>query len=181
MSATGRLELLRLTINVIGTPVQQGSKTAGVTKNGRGYTRENNAKKLRPWRAEVAGTIADAMTATGWTTLDAPAEVTITFFHPRGTGHYGTGRNAGRLKPNAPTWKSTAPDIDKLTRAILDAITTSGALRDDARVARLVVEDRWADAASGARITIAPLEPVPAVPQGEGSAAGTEPSPSRGA
>lgn len=163
--------MTELRVNVIGTPVQQGSKT-GYVVNGRAILTENNKKKLRPWRAEVAACVKDAMTATGWTTLDAPAEVTITFFHPRGVGHYGTGRNAGRLKPSAPTWKSTAPDIDKLTRAILDAITTSGALRDDARVARLVVEDRWADAAAGARITIAPLELVPAASQGEGNAAG---------
>jgi Holliday junction resolvase RusA-like endonuclease len=98
-----------------------------------------------------------------WTTLDDPCEVAITFHHPRPAAHYGTGRNAGTLKPSAPTWKGTAPDIDKLTRAVLDALTASRVIRDDARVARLVVDDLWADAATGARITITPLDSSPAV------------------
>jgi Holliday junction resolvase RusA-like endonuclease len=151
-----------LTIHVIGTPVPQGSKVAN--RHG-GGVRDSNAKKLKPWRAEVAGVVADTITTTGWTTLDEACEVEITFFHARPAGHYGTGRNAGVLKPSAPWWKSTAPDIDKLTRAILDALTTARAFRDDGRVARLVVEDRYADQATGARITVRPLattDPSPA-------------------
>lgn len=151
-----------LVVNVIGSPVQQGSKTAGVAKNGKPYLRDSNDKNLRPWRAEVAGCVNDAMTTTGWTMLDEACEVVISFFHPRPGSHYGTGRNAGILKQSAPYWKSTAPDIDKLTRAVLDALTTSRAIRDDGRVARLVVEDRWANAATGARITVRPLNPSPA-------------------
>lgn len=143
-----------LTINVVGTPVPQGSKVANRFGHG---VRDANATKLKPWRAEVAACVTEVVADTGWATLDDPCEVVITFFHPRTKSHYGTGRNAGRLKPSAPAWKSTAPDIDKLTRAILDALTTSQAIRDDARVARLVVEDRWADAATGARITISSL------------------------
>lgn len=143
-----------LTINVIGTPVAQGSKVANRHAPG---VRDANAKKLKPWRAEVAGVTADTMQAVGWKTLDEPCEVAITFYSARPGGHYGTGRNAGVLKPNAPVWKATAPDIDKLTRAILDALTTSQAFRDDGRVARLVVEDLYADHATGARITITPL------------------------
>jgi Holliday junction resolvase RusA-like endonuclease len=116
------------------------------------------------------------MHATGWETLDGPIEINLAFFHLRPAGHYGTGRNAGVLKPSAPYWKSTAPDIDKLTRAILDALTDARAIRDDARVARLVVEDRWADAAAGVRIVVAqlaapaPTQPVPsAAEQPEGA------------
>lgn len=165
-----------LTIDVIGDPVQQGSKTAGVAKNGRPYLRDSNGKKLKPWRGEVAGSIAEAMSATGWTTLDGPAEVSIVFYIERTANHYGTGRNAGILKPSAPVWKSTMPDIDKLTRAVLDAITTSKALRDDARVARLVVEKRYADAATGARITITPLDPSPAAGASPVATAGEAPT-----
>jgi Holliday junction resolvase RusA-like endonuclease len=151
--------MTELTIHVIGTPVPQGSKVANRFGHG---VRDANAKKLKPWRAEVAGVVADTMRSTSWVTLDGPIEVVIAFFHPRPAGHYGTGRNAGVLKPTAPRWKATAPDIDKLVRAILDALTTSRAIVDDARVTRLVVEDLWADAATGARITVRPLNSVPA-------------------
>lgn len=161
-----------LTINVVGSPVQQGSKVANRFGGG---VRDTNAKKLKPWRAEVAGTVAQAMTDTGWTTLDGPIEVELTFFHHRPAGHYGTGRNAGILKPSAPYWKATAPDVDKLTRAILDALTDSRAIRDDARVARLVVEDLWANAATGARITVRSLIPSPADASSPVRAAGEAP------
>lgn len=152
-----------LTVNVIGIPQQQGSKKGYYNPQiGRVQITETNKAKLKPWRAEVTGCVAQAMADTGWTTLDEPVEVEIAFYHPRPKGHYGTGRNAGVLKPTAPEWKSTSPDIDKLTRAVLDALTASRVFRDDARVARLVVEDRWADAATGARITVRALAPTPA-------------------
>lgn len=148
-----------LTIHVIGIPVPQGSKVAN--SFGRGV-RDTNATKLKPWRADVAGTAGDTARAAGWVTLDAPALVEITFYMPRLAGHYGTGRNVGRLKPSAPWWCSVKPDVDKLARAILDALTDAAVLRDDARVARLVVEKRYADAATGARITITTLSTTPA-------------------
>jgi len=143
-----------LTVHIIGTPVPQGSKVANRYGHG---VRDANANTLKPWRADVADQTAATMQTTDWQTLDGPIEVHLTFFHPRPGHHYGTGRNAGHLKPSAPRWKATAPDIDKLARAILDALTAARAIHDDARVARLVVEDLWADAATGVRITVAPL------------------------
>ena len=146
-----------LTINVVGTPAQQGSKTAGVSKEGKPDLRDNNPGQLKPWRAEVAGCAEAAARDASWETLTGPTEVTIGFYQARPASHYGTGRNAGKLKPSAPTWKATAPDVDKLVRAVLDALTTSRTIHDDRIIARLVVEDRYADAATGARITIRPL------------------------
>ena len=143
-----------LTVYVIGTPVAQGSKVANRYGHG---VRDANAKTLKPWRSEVAGCVEQAMRETGWQTLDEPTEVRIRFYHQRPASHYGTGRNAGKLKPSAPTWKATAPDADKLARAVLDSLTSSRAVRDDSRVARLVVDDLWSNAATGARITIRPL------------------------
>lgn len=145
----------QLIINVLGTPVAQGSKVANTY--GRGV-RDTNAETLKPWRQEVAAATVEAMREQGWTTLDDPCEVAIVFHHRRGQGHYGTGRNAGTLKPTAPVWKHTSPDVDKLARAVLDALTAARAYRDDARVARLIVEDRWADSATGARIILTPLD-----------------------
>ncbi|NGZ99659.1 RusA family crossover junction endodeoxyribonuclease [Nocardioides sp. W3-2-3] len=151
-----------LTVHVIGTPVQQGSKVANRFGGG---VRDSNAAKLRPWRAEVAGSVAAVMQHTGWATLDGPIDVTLAFFHQRPSSHYGTGRNAGVLKASAPRLEGHgARHRQSLTRAILDALTDSRAIRDDARVARLTVEDRWADAATGVRITVAPLTDTPAPP-----------------
>lgn len=150
-----------LTIFVIGVPVPQGSKVANSFGNG---VRDTNAKKLKPWRADVSGCALDAAEKAGWDTLDHPCQVDITFYMPRNPSHYGTGRNAGIRKTRAPFWCHVKPDLDKLTRAILDSLTDAAVIRDDSRVVRMNVEKRYADAATGARITVTPINPSPAVP-----------------
>jgi Holliday junction resolvase RusA-like endonuclease len=37
------------------------------------------------------------------------------------------------------------PDIDKLTRAVLDGLTDGGLISDDARVVRLMVDEVYGD------------------------------------
>lgn len=163
-----------LTVTVTGRPVQQGSKVANRFGHG---VRDANAKTLKPWRNEVSGCVAAAMSDTGWATLDGPIGIELTFTHPRPAAHYGTGRNAGVLKPAAPIWKATAPDVDKLTRAILDSLTDARAIRDDARVARLVVDDLWADDSPGVHIVVYPLtDTAPAAASSPPSAAGAAPT-----
>ena len=53
-------------------------------------------------------------------------------------------RNAGVLKDSAPGGKATAPDLDKLCRALGDALTQSGVLRDDALIVEWVARKQWA-------------------------------------
>lgn len=156
-----------LVVNVEGTPIPQGSKTVVPARGKRRATlRDANAHELHAWRDHVADTTRRHMDTywhhgnRGWTQLDGPCHVEITFYHPRPQNHYRTsrGRPTRQIKPNAPTWKPTSPDLDKLARAILDALTAAGAYRDDARVARLILEDRYADGpTTGARIILAPL------------------------
>lgn len=72
--------------------------------------------------------------------------VILTFYFPHNKGHYGTGRNAGKLKPSAPigcTYK-VKPDLDKLVRAVLDCGT--GILWvDDAQVVHLTCQKEWSE------------------------------------
>ena len=118
-------------IFVPGIPAPQGSKR----HVGRGIMVESS-KALKPWRSTVVATVVEA----GWEpVLHGPVEVILHFTFPRPKGHYGTGRNADRLKPTAPEHHTVKPDADKLARAVLDALVQSGALRDDSQVARLRV------------------------------------------
>jgi crossover junction endodeoxyribonuclease RusA len=49
-------------------------------------------------------------------------------------------------------------DIDKLERAILDALTFAGVWRDDSQVVALAAEKRWADGqAVGVRVVVEPI------------------------
>lgn len=114
---------------VPGIPQQKGNIIKG--KWG-GYHDTN--KKLRPWMQQVVTTITEA----GWEPiLHGPVCVDITFVFPRPKAHYGSGRNANVLKAAAPLWHTKAPDLDKLIRSILDALTEAGVVTDDGQVCRV--------------------------------------------
>lgn len=157
-----------LTIDVIGTPAPQGSKRAFVV-NGRAVMAESS-KKVKPWRQDVK----TAAFNTDRDSLIGPLRVEITFYLPRPGYHYGTGRNAGVLKATAPAYVDKKPDVDKLLRSTLDGLKEAGVYRDDAQVAIATGVKRYANAATGARITITPLEacPVPSPAVGSPTAAG---------
>ena len=69
----------------------------------------------------------------------------MVFTFERPASHYGTGRNAGRVKDSAPDWPDTkwTGDIDKLTRAVFDSLTAGGVIEDDARVVEAAVSKAW--------------------------------------
>jgi Holliday junction resolvase RusA-like endonuclease len=143
-----------LTVNVVGTPAPAGSKRAFVV-NGRARMQESS-KKVRPWWQAVAGAAQEAL-PDDWETITGPVGVDIVFYLARPGYHYRTGSHAGELKPNAPSWADKKPDTDKLERTVLDALKAVGVYRDDCQVADLRGVKRYADAATGARITITPL------------------------
>jgi Holliday junction resolvase RusA-like endonuclease len=163
-----------LTVNVIGTPAPQGSKRAFVV-NGCAVMTESS-KKVKPWRQDVAAAVQAAMAThwtydcptddcpctgaehLGWVVPAGPVRVDITYYLPRPRYHYRTGKHANELRPNAPTYVDKKPDKDKLDRATYDALTASGAIRDDAQIAAGDTVKVYADAATGARITIRPLD-----------------------
>lgn len=71
--------------------------------------------------------------------ITGPVGLSVTFTLPRPQSHYGTGRNAHRLKPDAPAWPTGhgTGDWEKLARIIGDAWQTkggAGVLADDAQI-----------------------------------------------
>ena len=128
-----------LTFHVVGVAAAQGSKKYV----GHGRMVESS-KAVGPWRESVRAAALAAM-GDDWTPLDGPLHVAIAFHLPRPKGHYGTGRNAGVVKPSAPRYPAGKPDIDKLTRAILDAVTSAGAWRDDSQVVQLRANKVWSE------------------------------------
>jgi len=55
--------------------------------------------------------------------LAGPIKVDCHFYFGYLKTHYGTGRNAEKLKPSAPKCQDTKPDRDNLDKFILDALT----------------------------------------------------------
>jgi Holliday junction resolvase RusA-like endonuclease len=114
----------RIGIRVYGTPITQGSKT----KNRFGM-HDDNAKTLHPWRKKVQQH-AEFVTRLH-DTLTGPVRVWIRFTFDRPPSHYRTGRNAHLLKDGAPAYPTHYNDIDKLQRAVFDALTQAEVWKDD--------------------------------------------------
>lgn len=123
---------------VLGHAEPAGSKKSfRHARTGAIVTVDDNAKS-RPWKQQVAGAAHNALVLRDAQLLTGPLEVSLTFVRARPKGHYGSGRNADKIKASAPQWPTTKPDVDKLSRGCLDALT--GVLyRDDAQVVRKTV------------------------------------------
>jgi len=114
-------------MTVIGKPIPQGSK-----KVFNGRVVDVNAAELRQWRDLVA------RAWDGPCTLQ-PVSLVVDFYLSRPKGHFGK----KGLRPSAPTDPSVRPDLDKLVRAVLDALT-GVAFRDDAQVCGIRARKHYA-------------------------------------
>lgn len=134
-----------ISFTVPGTPVPQGSKVAGITKNNKPYLRDANAGKLRPWRNAVTHAAARAYPIRSASTrIMGPVKVMVAFYLP---------------KPQRPKFEQHAvkPDVDKLARSVLDGLTDAGVIEDDARVVRLIAFKLYSNTPR-AEITVTPYE-----------------------
>lgn len=117
--------------DVAGLPVQQGSKN--LVHRGTPHARliDDNTKVLKPWRALVSheANLATALSG-GIFDRKTPIRLVVTFILPR--------------PASAPSrrFPTTRPDLDKLTRAVCDSLT-SVAYVDDSQVVELHVTKRF--------------------------------------
>ena len=137
---------------VVGQPAPQGSKVAFVNKHtGKAQMIESSKAGVEAWRSEVKAVATETFRDGP---IVGPVEVSIIFNQTRPKAHHGTGRNAGILKDSAPEFPTNRPDVDKLVRSTLDAITGVGFV-DDSSVVKLSAEKHYGD--PGAHITIRSL------------------------
>jgi Holliday junction resolvase RusA-like endonuclease len=152
-----------LIFEVDGKPEPQGSATAFVPLDGRGFPMARGGRNadgsyrkgsvivnitsdnagLKKWRRCVEEAAREA-----WGDGRPPIEETSLrveahFFLKRPEGHWRTGRYSHLLKDDAPAAPTTIPDADKLLRAVLDGM--SGVVyKDDALVTCAPPEKHYA-------------------------------------
>ncbi|QIK64114.1 RusA family crossover junction endodeoxyribonuclease [Leucobacter viscericola] len=133
-----------ITFRVDGVPVPQGSKTVA-QGGGKAWLRDANGAKLKPWRALVQSVAEAALLEAGGVGFDCPVELHVTFFMPR---------------PKKPKFHlpATKPDIDKLLRAVMDALTKSGVIRDDSRVTAVSMYESFTDDLNPAGVDVSVFE-----------------------
>lgn len=132
--------MTRLAFAVAGAPVQQGSKSVF-----RGRPVDANSKTLKPWRNTVKGVAATAMQVQGATQFAGPLRVALRFSMPRG-------------KTVTREWPETTPDLDKLTRAVLDALTDAHVFGDDKQVVALDVIETYSPV-PGVEVVVSLIQP----------------------
>ena len=126
---------------VPGVPVTKGSaKSFYNPKAKRIVTMQDNAARQKPWVSMISFCAQEA----GCRITDKPILIGMVFDMPRPRGHYGTGRNAEKLKPSAPYWHTSVGDIDKLVRCVLDSLTGI-AYHDDRQVCQLKAQKIYAE------------------------------------
>jgi len=127
---------------VPGRAKPQGSMKFATSKStGKPFPIKN--AKLENWRALVAVT-ADA--AMKWTPpFDGGVVVRLRFYFKRPKKHYRTGRYSNIIRDDAPSKLEhfQTPDIDKLIRGVLDALT-GVVYHDDAQVREVHARKMWA-------------------------------------
>lgn len=114
---------MRITLHVDGTPAPKGSPK--VVTRGRGgvplpYPRVlADSPATRSWAAEVASAAREHMALElGAMFVGVALSVTVVFRLVRPAGHYGK----SGLRPAAPRYPATKPDLDKLIRATMDPL-----------------------------------------------------------
>lgn len=139
-----------LDVRVFGVPKPQGSKrawayvpaevmAAAVAAGNPRMVRpqaslaEDNAA-VRDWRTDLMLSIRGALRRP-WTPVDGPVRADLVFYMPKPVS----------APKRRRTWPHKKPDIDKLTRAVFDALTDAKAWQDDARCVMLTARKDYAD------------------------------------
>lgn len=95
--------------------------------------RHSNADALALYRAQVGIAVRDAAEKQGvLLPMDGPIILTTTFVLPR-----------PKSAPKRRVWPLVGKDLDKLARALCDALTQCGAWADDAQVVEMVAGKRY--------------------------------------
>lgn len=131
-----------LDLFVPGHPAPQGSK-----RHVGGGVMIESSKKVKPWRSDIRSALL-ADDGSPLARFDNAVRVQLKFIMPRPVS------TPKRFTPPA----TKKPDLDKLTRAVFDAIGSAGVWRDDSQVVAAIVSKNIAEIGEtpGCHITVAP-------------------------
>jgi len=140
-----------ISFRVLGNPKAQ--------KRHRTYTKGKGGKPL-PFARQVdpSGTdksdfLAQVYQFAPEKPMEGPLTLKVWFFFARPASHYGTGKNAGKLKANAPKLHTKKPDTDNLVKLVKDALT-GVFYRDDSQIFGLMAFKGYAEGVPRTDVTL---------------------------
>lgn len=123
---------------VPGVPVPKGSARSFWNKTAhKVVTMQTNAERQKPWSSLISFKAQEV----GLKARSGACSLGLAFCMPRPKAHFAA---CGKIKESAPIAHIKKPDIDKLIRCVLDALTGI-AYVDDSQVARIETLKRYAN------------------------------------
>ncbi len=144
---------MNVSFTVYGVPQPQGSTRAFLRKDGGPPIVTSDNPKLKPFRQELAWIALDAMQKAGQQKAPrgVPVALSVAFYFEK-----------PKSARKADHWKTTRPDLDKLLRAVLDALTGI-AYEDDSQVCEANLVKLFGSPAR-VEILVKTIEGVPKTP-----------------
>ena len=133
--------MTNFSIWISGKATPQGSKKAFVINNRAVLVDASGGNK--EWRKKVTDTVK---AHEQYIRYKGAVNVKLAFYMEK-------------AKSNKTGFMMQKPDIDKLARSVLDALTDSEIIEDDSRVVHLTCSKTWADEQPGVLITISQEKP----------------------
>ena len=121
-----------ITLTIPGIPI---AKKRHRMANGRSYSPQTEEERAVQWEIK-------RQLGPGFELLKGPLLISVNSFFPRPKGHYGTGRNAEKLKPSAPGPELITLDCDNIAKFYLDCMNGI-VFRDDRQVVSLRVSKQY--------------------------------------
>ena len=148
----------KLAFRVRGKPATAGSKRAFHHKVTGKIIVIDMSKRAKPWRAAVKSAALLALDGAEMS-RGKPLRVEIEFVISRPKSHYRTGKYSHIMRDKSPVWHLQPPDVDKMSRALMDAMT-GVVYKDDCLVVQKLVTKLWTTHYNrmGAYVTVAPLD-----------------------
>lgn len=131
---------MMLSFVCLGVPIPQGSARAFGSR-----IVASNGHVLKPWRNALGSAAISQATLEQVGQFTGPVVVRATFYFRRPRSHYRQGRFAHLLRDNAPAYPTSrgCGDLDKLQRALGDALVDVSVLRDDDQIVRWRSAKAW--------------------------------------
>jgi len=132
--------MAEVSFSITGDPASQGSHAIM-----QGRIVQVNSKKHKAWRTAIVNEVIATLPA-DWEPIDDPCELIVMFYLPK----------PATVKRSSP---SVAPDLDKLVRAVGDALAIAGVYTDDSRITRISARKLYAQGIEpGASIVVKSIE-----------------------
>ena len=87
--------------------------------------------------------------------MEGPLQIELEFYFKRPKNHYRSGKFSNQLKKNiSGNYKTNKPDLDNLTKLVLDSLENCGFFRNDSQIASIVADKYYCELSEEPRTEI---------------------------